>query len=118
MPVEKDGRTYIISADLRWLLQKVLGLDSKQARGIVGPKWKLIVAATPISERIELSRVERKVGGTQRDIVQYGVSVNAFVNAADKAGIIIKNFDISLLPRNYGRTRAAKTVELDFSKLR
>jgi hypothetical protein len=118
MPVEKDGRTYIISADLRWLLQKVLGLDPKQARGIVGPKWKLIVAATPVSERIELNRVERKVGGTQRDIVQYGVSVNAFVNAADKAGIIIKNFDISLLPRNYGRTRASKTVELDFSKLR
>jgi hypothetical protein len=118
MPVEKEGRTYIISADLRWLLQKVLGLDAKQARGIVGPKWKLIVAATPISERTELSRVERKVGGSQRDIIQYGVSVNAFVNAAERAGIVIKNFDISLLPRNYGRTRASKTVELDFSKLR
>ena len=118
MPVDKDGRIYIISADLRWLLQAALDLTAKQARGIVGPKWKMIIAATPDYEKIEFGRVERKVRGVQRDIVQYGVSVNAFVSAAARAGITIKNFDASLLPKTYPRARVSKGLELDFAKLR
>lgn len=117
MPFEKDGKSYIISADLRWLLQKLLNLNPKQARGIVGPKWKAIVSATDKNELIEVSRVERKIGGVRRDIIQHAVAVHAFVGSAAKAGINIRNFDLSILPRTYPRTRTAKGIELDFSKL-
>ena len=118
MPVDKEGKIYIISADLRWLLQKILSISPKQARGIVGPKWKSIVAATSPGERLEINRVERKVGGKQRDIVQYGILASAFVAAAAKAGIAIRNFDAAMLPKTYPRSRSAKGIELDFSSLK